>query len=112
MELTTVLHAFQPGLDHREFRRIDHDGHASDVRLGGHQIEERGHRLFRIEQALVHIDVDDLRTVLDLIARDGERCAVIAGGHELAETSRSRDIRSLADVDEGNFRRQRERFEP
>jgi hypothetical protein len=31
------------------------------------------HRRFGIEQALVHVDVDDLRAVLDLVARDDER---------------------------------------
>ena len=31
------------------------------------------HRLFRIEQPFVHVDVDDLRAVLDLLARDRER---------------------------------------
>ena len=107
-----ALHAFQPGLDHREFRGIDHHRHAGDVGLRRDQIEERGHRLFGIEQALVHIDVDDLRAVLDLIARDGKRGGIIAGGDELAEPRRAGDVGALADIHEWNFRRQREGFEP
>ena len=31
------------------------------------------HQGFGIEQALVHIDIDDLRAVVDLLARDIER---------------------------------------
>ena len=107
-----ALHAFESGLDHREFRRIDHHRHAGDVGLGGDQIEERDHRLFGIEQALVHIDVDDLRAVLDLVARHRERGRIIAGGDELAEAGRAGDVGALADIDEGNLRRQRKSLEP
>ena len=39
------------------------------------QVEEGLHRLGRIEQALVHVDVDDLGAVLDLLACDRERRA-------------------------------------
>src|SRR6185369_3677838 len=34
-----ALHAFEPGLDHRPFRRVDHDRHARDIGLGGEQVE-------------------------------------------------------------------------
>ena len=52
-------------------------GHAGDVGLGGDEVEEGHHRLFGIEQALVHVDVDDLRAVLDLVARHlrARRCS-------------------------------------
>ncbi len=58
---------------------VDHDRHAGDVRLGGDQLEEGGHRLVRVEQALVHVDVDDLRAVLDLLARDLDGLGIVAG---------------------------------
>ena len=105
-----ALQAFQPGLDHREFRGVDHHRHARDVGLGRDQVEERRHRLLGIEQALVHVHVDDLRAVLDLIARDRERRRVVAGGDELAELRRAGDVGALADIDERNFRRERERL--
>ena len=38
-----ALHAFQPRLDHRPFRRVDHHRHAGDVGLGRHQVEEGDH---------------------------------------------------------------------
>jgi hypothetical protein len=50
----------------------------SDVGLGRDEVEEGGHRLLGIEQALVHVDVDDLRAVLHLLARDGERGRIVA----------------------------------
>ncbi len=107
-----ALHAFEAGLDHLPLRGIDHDRHASDIRLGGDEIEELDHRGLRVDQALIHVDVDDLRAIRHLIARDIERGGVIARRDQLAEARRSRDIGALADVDEGDFRRLDEGFKP
>ena len=95
-----ALHAFQPGLDHRPFRGVDHDRHARDVRLGGDEVEERHHRLLAVEQALVHVDVDDVGAVLHLLARHGQRGVVIARLDQLAEFGRAGDVGALADIDE------------
>ena len=42
-----ALDAFEPGLDHREFRRIDHHRHARDIGLGGDEVEELDHHRLR-----------------------------------------------------------------
>ena len=55
------------------FDEFDHYRHARDIGLGGDQVEERRHRLLGIEQTLVHVDVDHLRAVLDLLARNRQR---------------------------------------
>ncbi len=107
-----ALHAFQAGLDHLELRGIDHHRHAGDVRLRGDQVEELNHRLLRIEQALVHVDVDHLRAVLDLVARHRQRGGVVAGGDQLAEACRAGDVGALADIDEGNVGGELERRQP
>ncbi len=44
-----------------------------------------GHRRFAVEQRLVHVDVDDLRAVLDLVARDLDRGVIVAGQDQLLE---------------------------
>ena len=106
-----ALNAFQAGLDHAEFRGIHHHGNAGDIGLGGDEVEERHHRGFGIQQAFVHVDVDDLRAVLDLVARHLKRCGVVARGDQLAEFSRACDVGALADIDEGDRLRQRERLE-
>ena len=106
-----ALNAFQAGLDHVEFRGVDHHRHAGDVGLGGDEVEERHHRGFGIQQAFVHVDVDDLRAVLDLVARDLQRRGVIARGDQLAEFRRAGDVGALADIDERDRRRQFERLE-
>ena len=49
------------------------------------QVAELGHRLLGIEQALVHVDVDDLRAIGDLVARHIERGCVIALRDQLPE---------------------------
>ena len=106
-----ALHAFEPGLDHREFRRIDHHRHARDIRLRGDKVEELDHNGLRINEPLVHVDVDDLRAVRHLVARDDERAGIVARGDELAELGRAGDIGALADIDERNVARERERLE-
>ena len=87
------------------FETVDHDRHAGDVRLGGDQVEKLDHRLLRIDQALVHVDVDDLGAVGDLIARHVERRGIVARRDQLAELGRAGDVGALADIDEGNVRR-------
>ena len=62
-------------------------------------------------QALVHVDVDDLRAVGDLVARHVERAGVVAGGDQLAELGRAGDVGALADIDERDVGGQRERLE-
>ena len=91
---------FRPGLDHLPLGAVDHDRHAGDVGLGGDQVEEGGHGLDAVEQALVHVDVEDLRPGLDLVARDRQRGGVVAVADQLAEARRAGDVGPLADVDE------------
>src|SRR5690606_30854291 len=49
---------------------------------------------------LVHVDVDDGGARLDLLARDVQRGAVVAGDDQFLELGRSGDIGPLADIDE------------
>jgi len=65
-----ALHTFQSRFDDRPFGRIDHDWHTGDVGFGGDEIEETHHHLFPIQQAIVHVDVDDLRPIFDLLTGD------------------------------------------
>ncbi len=106
-----ALNAFQAGLDHVEFRGIDHHRHTGDIRLGGDEVEERHHRRFGIQQALVHVDVDDLGAVLDLVARHLQGGGVVARGDQFTESRRARDVGTLADVDEGDRGREFERLQ-
>ena len=68
-----ALQALQPRLDDRPLRGVDHHRHPGDVRLGGDQVEEADHRRLRVQHRLVHVDVDDLSAVGDLLAGDLDR---------------------------------------
>ena len=106
-----ALHALQPRLDHRPLGGVDHDRHARDVGLRGDEVQEAHHRGFRIEHALVHVDVDDLRAARHLLARDVERGGVVAGLDELAELRGAGDVGALADVHEQRVLADVERLE-
>ena len=106
-----ALHALQAGFDHAELRRVDHHRHAGDLGLAGDQVEERGHRLDAVDQPVVHVDVDDLGAVLDLVAGDVERRRVVVVLDQAAELGRAGDVGALADVDERDVVGERERLE-
>ena len=95
-----ALQALQARLDHAPFRGIHHYRHARDVGFGGSQAQESHHRLLRVEHPLVHVDVDDLRAVLDLLARHRQRLGVIARQDQAREGLRAGNVGALADVDE------------
>jgi hypothetical protein len=95
-----ALQAFQAGFDDLPFRRVHHHRHLADVRFGRDEVEKARHRGDAVNHSLVHADVNDLRAVLDLLARDGQRGLVIAGLDELGELRRPGDVGALADVQE------------
>ncbi len=107
-----ALDALQAGLDHAPLRRVDHDRHAGDLRLAGDQVQEAHHRGLAVEHGLVHVDVDDLRAVLDLLPRDAQRVFVAALEHHARERLGAGDVGALADVDEQRFFIQRQRLQP
>ena len=90
----------QAGLDHLPLRAVDHDRHARDLGLAGDQVQEAHHRRLAVEHRLVHVDVDDLGAVLDLLARDAERLLELAVEDQARERLRAGDVGALADVDE------------
>ena len=106
-----ALNAFEAGFDHLELRRVDHDGRARNVGLGGDQMQEIDHGALGIQQALVHVDVDDLRAIDHLLARHIQRCGEFAVLDELAKARGARDIGALAHIHEANVLRQCERLE-
>ena len=59
-------------------------------RIGRDQVEEPGHRLLAVDQALVHVDVEDVGARLDLVAGDGQRGLEVAALDQPGELSSSR----------------------
>ena len=75
------------------------------------RLQEADHRRLRVEHRLVHVDVDDLRAVLDLLARDAERFLELAVQDQPRERLRAGDVGALADVDEQRALADRHRLE-
>ena len=95
-----ALELLQPGLDHRPFRAVDHDRGDRDVRLGSDPAQEAGHRRRAVEHRLVHVHVDELGAVRDLLPGDVDRLVLGAGGNQPRELPGAGDVRPLADIDE------------
>ncbi len=95
-----ALHVLQAGLDDLPLGRVDHHRNPADVRLGGNQLGEPVHRGDAVDHALVHIDVDDLRTHLDLLQRHRQRGVVVLGLDQVAEPGGAGDVGALTDVHE------------
>ena len=64
-----------------------------------------------VEQAFVHVDVDDVRPAFDLLPGDGDRLVQIAFAHQPGELPRAGDVRPLADHGEGAVGPEHERFQ-
>ena len=97
-----ALHTFQAGLDHLPFGAVNHHRNAGDIRLGSDEIEEGPHGRDRVQKACIHVHIDDLRAVLDLLTRHVERCGIVILLNQLAEFRRAGDVCAFADIDEGS----------
>ena len=54
----------------------------------------------RVQQAFIHVDVDDLGAIFNLVARHLYCGFIIACEDQLFELGATRDIGALADIDE------------
>ena len=106
-----ALQTFQAGFDHAEFRAVHHHRNTRDIRFGGDQIEIIDHRFFGVEHALVHVDIEHLRAVFHLLARNRHRFVETAFKDQCLELCRTGDVGALTDVDEIGLRRDDQRFE-
>ena len=80
------MHAFQTRFNHLEFGAVDHHRHARNIGFGGQQMQEGDHGLLTVQQAFIHIDVDDLRAIDHLIPRHIQRRGVIPRHDQFFET--------------------------
>ena len=106
-----ALNALEPGLQNRPARRIDDNGHARDVRLGGNELEEARHGRFAVEHAVVKVDVDELRAILNLLRGDGGGLFVLLVLDQPLKLGRAGHVRALADVDEIGLLGQHQRLQ-
>jgi hypothetical protein len=99
-----ALDAAQAGLDHAPLGAVHHDRHAGDVGLAGDQVQEAHHGRLAVQHGLVHVDVDDLGAVFDLLARHRQRLLELVVQDHAGEGLGAGDVGALADVDERGTR--------
>ena len=107
-----ALHALQSRTDDLPVGRVDHHGHSGNLRLGGNHIEEGGHLLTGIEQAVVHIDIDHECPVFHLLTGDGQSLVVVLFLNQPQELPRTSHVTTLSDIHKLHFRRHIQEFEP
>jgi len=90
----------QPRLDDLPLGRVDHDRYAGDIRLAGNQVEKAHHSFLGLQHAFVHVDVDDLSAVFDLLKRHLKRGGVIVFLDQPFKARGAGHVGPLADVDE------------
>ena len=81
-----ALDFLQTRLYYVPLRTIHHDGYATDIRFRRNQSQEPPHGSLGVEQAFVHIDVDDLGTPLDLLSCHRERGFIIAPQNQFGKS--------------------------
>ena len=107
-----ALYTLQSGFDHRPFRRVNHNWKPRYIRLRGDEAQELHHRILRVEHALIHVDVDDLRAIVHLVASNLDRGSIVVGLNQTPKSCRSRYIAALTHIDEQVIRSNIQRFEP
>jgi len=98
-----ALNTFQSGLYHFPVTGIYHHRHTGNVGFGGNEIQEIGHLLRRLQQAVVHVYVYDDGPVFYLSARDHRRLIILLLFDESQKLARAGHIASLAHVHEIDF---------
>ena len=98
-----ALKTLEAGLEDVPLGGIQHHRDAGDVGLGGDQIDEAHHRRLGVEHALVHVDVDDLCAVLDLLAGHFQRFFIFLLADQAAEGGGAGDVGAFADIHEQGF---------
>ena len=108
---TLALDRLESRLDDCPFGGVDHYGNPGDIGLGREQVEEACHRRLGVEEALVHVHVDDLGATLNLLERYLDRRFVVILLDQAREATRAGNIGPLAHVGEEGVRTEVERFE-
>jgi hypothetical protein len=63
------LRALEARLDDEELGGVDHERHARHLGVADKQVDELGHRGHAVDEAVVHVDVEQVRALVDLYAQ-------------------------------------------
>ena len=98
-----ALSALETGLDDVELGGVNHQRDLSNIGVGGEEVDEAGHGGDTVDETIIHVDVNDHRALLDLLAGNGKGGLVLTLTDEAAELSRTRNVATLTNVGEDNL---------
>ena len=107
-----ALDAREPGAQHAPPGTVDHDGNPGDLGFGRDQVQEGGHGALAVEQAGVHVDVEQVGPAADLLKRDGHGALVVTRFDQPPESLGAGDVGALPDHHEPGIGADLERLEP
>ena len=93
-----ALQTFQPGFNHRPFRRVNHHRHFRHIRLCCQKTQKMGHFRFGIKHGIVHINIYHLSSRFHLRHSDAYRLVVVFLVDKTQKLPTSRHITTLSDV--------------
>ena len=106
-----ALHALQARFEDRPLGAVDHHGHAGDVRLGGHQVQQVRHDRLAVDQPVVDVHVDDVGPVFDLLPGDAKGLLEVPVADQARKPPRAGDVGPLADHREAALGREHQRLQ-
>ena len=95
-----ALHALQALDDDIPLRGVNHDGHAGNVGLSSDGVKKIHHLLAGVQQAVVHVDVDDQGAVVHLFAGYRDGLVVLLLLDESQELARAGHVTAFTHVGE------------
>ena len=95
-----ALQTLQASLEDFPLGGIDGDGDLRNVGFGLHEVEEAGHHLDAVDEAIIEADVDDRRAVVDLLAGHGEGVFEFAFLNQFSEPRGAGDVGTFPDHEE------------
>ena len=93
-----ALNATQTRFNDTPFGRVDHDGHAGNVGLRRNQVQEPNHGRLAVQHGFVHVDVNNLRTVFNLLTGHCQSLLVLAIQNHAGKCFRACDVGALTNV--------------
>ena len=98
------MQALETRFDHLPVGGIHQDRNSADIRFRCHQIQELSHGLSTLQHSLVHVDVDELGAVLNLLEGHFQSPLKIALQDDLGEAPGTGNIGSFSDIDKEGIR--------
>ena len=95
-----ALRVLQTGQHGRPVAGVDHQHGTADGRVIADVATEGLHLLSAVKHGVVHINIDDSRPTLYLVAGHGERLVVLLVGNEARKLTRTGHIGTFADIGE------------